>query len=209
MDKNNLSVTGAAIVALITALIGPIVVEYVKSKFNNNKKKDPIKSELEHSRVIDEELEDIRTLLEADRCWISMFHNGGYYLHSSKSMKKFSIMFENSAPGVSGVSMLFNNLPVSLFSKSIEEIVKNKKIYIPDYNDPTVATFGMKGSAEASGTISSYSIALLDIATDRCIGILGIDYLKKNKLNHSELSILNEKAQRIAGFLSNFINDHR
>lgn len=207
MDDNNLGVTGAVTIALITALIGPVALEYVKSKLSKKKKEDPIRKDLQHSCVINEELEEIRLILEADRCWVSMFHNGGYYLHGNKSMKKFSIIFESTGPGVAGVSMLFNNIPVSLFSKSIEELIKNKKIYIHDYSDPSVATYGLKGSAEASGTSSSYSVALLDIATDQCIGIIGVDYLKKNRLTAAELITLNERAQRVAGFLSNFIKD--
>jgi hypothetical protein len=120
-------------------------------------------------------------------------------------MQKFSIMFESSAPGVAGVGMIFNNIPVSLFSKSVEEIVTNKHIYIMDYSDPTVATFGLKAAAEASGTSSSYSVALLDIITEQCIGTLGVDYLKKTRLHAADLIVLNERSQRVAGFLSNFI----
>ena len=205
MDQHMLEMLGAVIVAAITTLIGPVILEYVKAKLSKESKVDPIKRELEYSCVIAEELEEIRTMLKADRCWVSMFHNGGHYLHSNKSMQKFSIMFESSAPGVAGVGMLFNNIPVSLFSKSIEEIIKNKHIYISDYSDPTVSTFGLKAAAEASGTSSSYSVGLLDIMTDQCIGTLGIDYLKKNRLSAADLIILNERAQRVAGFLSNFI----
>lgn len=120
-------------------------------------------------------------------------------------MQKFSVMFEASAPGVSGVGMIFNNIPVSLFSRATEEIIRNKHIYIKDYEDPTVATFGLKSGAEASGTKSSYSVGLFDIITDESIGTIGIDYLKKTKLDVPQLITLNEKAQRVAGFLSNFI----
>jgi len=205
MDQHMLEMLGAVIVAAITTLIGPVILEYVKAKLKKESRVDPIKKELEHSCIIAEELEEIRTMLEADRCWVSMFHNGGHYLHTNKSMQKFSIMFESSAPGVAGVGMLFNNIPVSLFSKSVEEIIKNKHIYISDYSDPTVATFGLKAAAEASGTVSSYSVGLFDIVTDQCIGTLGIDYIRKNRLTAAELILLNEKSQRVAGFLSNFI----
>ena len=205
MDQHMLEMFGAVLVAVITTLIGPVILEYVKAKLSRQGKVDPIKKELEYSCIIAEELEEIRALLKADRCWVSMFHNGGHYLHSNKSMQKFSIMFESSAPGVAGVGMLFNNIPVSLFSKSVEEIVTKKHIYIQDYSDPTVATFGLKAAAEASGTSSSYSVALLDIMTDQCIGTLGVDYLKKTRLHAADLIVLNEKSQRVAGFLSNFI----
>ena len=134
-----------------------------------------------------------------------MYHNGGHFLHGKKSMQKFSVMFETSAPGVAGIGMVFNNIPVSLFSRATEEIIKNKHIYIKDYEDPTVATFGLKSGAEATGTRSSYSIGLFDLITEESIGTIGIDYLDVTKLNLSQLILLNEKAQRVSGFLSNFI----
>jgi len=199
-----LEMASAVVIAVITTLIGPVIVEYVKAKLAPVPA-DPIKKELEYSCIINEELESIREEIGADRCWISMFHNGGHYLHGNKSMQKFSIMFETSAPGVAGVGRIFNNIPVSLFSKSVDEIIKNKHIYISDYSDPSIATFGLKEAATASGTTSSYSIGMFDIITDQCIGTFGVDYLDKTKLTAAQLIVLNEKAHRVAGFLSNFI----
>jgi hypothetical protein len=194
----------AVIIAIITTLIGPAILEYVKVKLLS-KPTDPVKQELEYSCIINEELEVIREELKADRCWVTMYHNGGHFLHSKKSMQKFSVMFETSAPGVAGVGMIFNNIPVSLFSRATDEMMRNKHIYIKDYDDPTVATFGLKAGAEASGTKSSYAIGLFDIITDEIIGTIGIDFLKKSKLEVPQLIFLNERSQRVAGFLSNFI----
>lgn len=199
-----IEMTGAVIIAVITTLIGPAVLEYVKIKLSRPQG-DPIKKELEYSCVINEELEDIREELGADRCWVTMYHNGGHFLHGKKSLQKFSVMFESSGLGVSGVGMVFNNIPVSLFSRATDEIIRNKHIYIEDYADPKVATFGLKSGAEATGTKSSYCIGLFDIITEQSIGTIGIDYLNKTKLELPQLIVLNEKAQRVAGFLSNFI----
>jgi hypothetical protein len=205
MDTQHMfEMASAVVIAVITTLIGPVIVEYVKSKLASNPI-DPIKKELEYSCIINDELESIREDLDADRCWITMFHNGGHYLHGNKSVQKFSVMFETSAPGVAGVGMIFSNIPVSLFSKSIDEMIKNKHIYISDYSDATIATYGLKEAATASGTSSSYSVGLFDIISDQCIGTIGIDYLDKTKLNAAQLIILNEKSQRVAGFLANFI----
>ena len=205
MDTQHMfEMASAVIIAVITTLIGPVIVEYVKSKLASTPV-DPIKKELEYSCIINEELESIRDEMDADRCWITMFHNGGHYLHGNKSVQKFSVMFETSAPGVAGVGMIFNNIPVSLFSKSVDEMMRSKHIYISDYSDSTVATFGLKEAATASGTRSSYSVGLFDIITDQCIGTIGIDYLDKTKLTAAQLIILNEKSQRVSGFLSNFI----
>ena len=57
MDQITLQLFGTIIVALITALLGPIVVEYVKTKIKRDSKKDPVKVELEQSCIINDELE--------------------------------------------------------------------------------------------------------------------------------------------------------
>jgi hypothetical protein len=49
-------------------------------------------------------------------------------------------------------------------------------------------------------------VALFDIATNRCIGTLGIDFMDKTELDNTQKDLLFEKANRIAGYLSNFLN---
>ena len=114
-------------------------------------------------------------------------------------------MFESLGSGVSSVSSVFNNIPVSLYTASTKELLLNKHIFINDFYDPTINTFGLSGVGEATSTTSVYSIALFDIATNQCIGSLGIDYLDKTILSDTELQLLNQRVQRVAGYLSNFI----
>lgn len=205
MNEHFLETIAPIFIAVFTALIGPAAVEYIKLHILGKKENDPIKEELSYSSVINEELESIRSTLKSDRCWILMYHNGGHYLHSKRSMQKFSIMFESCETGVSSVSAIFNNIPVSLYSRSTQELVNNGKVYITDYDDPTISTYGLKGNGEATGTKSSYAVALFDIMNDQCIGSLGVDYLEQTTLNEEELHTLNERSQRVAGYLSNFI----
>ena len=198
---------GIIIVAVITAIIGPTVVEFVKVKLlNNNENEDPIKKEIEYTMVVNREIEDIREELKADRSWIVMYHNGGNFLTHDKSMKKFSMTYENCKSGVPSVAHTFTNLPVSLYSRATEEILLKRHIYIPDYNDPTIATYGLKGAGESTGSKSSYTVGLFDIKTDNCIGLLGIDYNRKKNLNEDQIHLLNERTQRVAGYLSNYLS---
>ena len=68
---------GVVLVALITAVIGPTILEVVKKRLSEKKNHDPIRTEVEHSKIIHEELDDIRDLFKSDRVWITMYHNGG------------------------------------------------------------------------------------------------------------------------------------
>lgn len=205
MDSHTLEMIGVIIVAVITAIIGPTIVEIVKLKLRGKDLKDPIKEEVKQSRIILDELDEIRELLDCDRIWIQMYHNGGHYLLSNKSIQKFSIMYESVRPGVSMVGHIFNNIPISLYSRATDQLLEGGHIYIPDYFDPKIATYGLKTAAESTGTKSSYAVGLFDIETDKCIGSLGIDYLKKKKLKTESLNILNQRAQRVSGYISNFL----
>ena len=205
MNQHLIETLGTVALAIFSTLIAPAAVEYFKVHVIGKKYSDPIKDELEYSYVINEQLEEIRLLFNADRCWISMYHNGGHYLHSKRSMQKFSIMFESLGSGVSSVSSVFNNITVYLYTASTKELLLNKHIFINDFYDPTINTFGLSGVGEATSTTSVYSIALFDIATNQCIGSLGIDYLDKTILSDTELQLLNQRVQRVAGYLSNFI----
>ena len=96
MDQHTIEMIGAIIIAVITALVGPAVLEYLKLKMSSSKNRDPVKKELEYSCIINEELEAIREELKADRCWVSLYHNGGHFLHGKRSMQKFSVMADLS-----------------------------------------------------------------------------------------------------------------
>jgi hypothetical protein len=194
------------IIALITAVIGPIVLEWVKVKLSKKEKEDPIKKGCQQGLVIEEEIENIREELNGDRVWISMFHNGGHFLHTNKSIQKFSVVYEVEKAGVAKIAHTFTNIPLSLFAKSIDEMLKTGYIFIPNFEDPTIATFGLKPGAEAAGTKASYCIALFDIKTESCIGTVGIDYTKPKKLTNEEKGFFMERANRLSGYLSNFLN---
>ena len=197
--------TATIFIALLTAFIGPIIVEYIKIKLFSKHMRDPLVDELEYSSIINDELSDIRETLSSDRCWIIMFHNGGHFLHTNRSMQKFSVMFESITPGVSSIGGIFTNVPVSLYTKSTQEHIINGHVYISDYDNPSVCTYGLKNIADATGTKSSYSVALFDIATKQCIGLLGVDYTDVNYLNQLQLDELNARAGKISGYLSIFI----
>ena len=198
---------GIISVAVITSIVGPILVEKVKSRLRNKKPVDPIVNDHEHCSVIADEIEEVRKLLNADRTWILMYHNGGHFLTNEKSMKKFSMMFETCKDEKDTVSSTFTNIPVSLYPHSTRELLHNKHIYIKDFNDSKVATYGLKGSAVSAGTRSSYVHALLDIKTENMVGSFGVDFKKKKSLTKAQLQELNDRSQRIAGFLSIYLNN--
>jgi len=116
-------------------------------------------------------------------------------------MAKFSIMYETVNPGISSVQSNFHNIPVNLFSKSINQLLSNDLIEIPDYKDETIATFGLKYIAEDTGCKSGYLFAIKTI-DDKFIGCLGLDYTKrKTKLDEDSIKHLQVYATSLGGVL--------
>jgi hypothetical protein len=189
-------------IAFVTGVIGPIAVLYIKNKLDQNKKKpDMVTETLRVSELVNQKIEHIKEEFNADRVWITQFHNGGNFYPTGKSMAKFSIMYETVHPGVASVQGNFHNIPVNLFSKSINELLQNDVIQIPDYKDESIATFGLKYIAEDTGCKSGYLFAIKTI-DDKFIGTLGLEYTKrKTKLDIESINHLLVHATALGGVL--------
>ena len=195
------------IVAFITGVLGPLLVLFIKNKLDKKAEKpDMVLETLKVSELIMTKMEHIKEEFKSDRVWITQFHNGGNFYPTGKSMAKFSIMYEVVGPGISSVQTNFHNIPVNLFSRSINELLENDAIEIPDYKDNTVATFGLKYIAEDTGCKSGYlfSIKTLD---GKFIGTLGLDYTKrKTKLDIESINHLQQHSASIGGVLMTHLN---
>ena len=190
------------IVAFITGIFGPLTVIYIKHLLEKNKKKpDMVHDALRVSELINQKIEHIREEFNADRVWVTQFHNGGNFYPTGKSMAKFSVMYESVGLGASSVQSNFHNIPVNLFSKSINQLLHNDVIEIPDYKDETIATYGLKYIAEDTGCKSGYLFAIKTI-DDKFIGTLGLDFIKKKtKLDMESINHLEVHASQIGGVL--------
>jgi len=197
--------------AFLTGVVGPILYLIIDKmmKKRNDSKRDKVKENIKNTCIIEEELDEIREEFNGDRVWITQFHNGGNFYPTGKSIQKFSVFYEVTKAGISSVSHTFNNIPTSLYPKAFNHMLNDdqKGIFIPDYNDVKVATWGLKGAAESVGTKSSYVIPLFTLDS-KFIGSLGMDYVtKKKRITKDEWEHLQIKANRIAGFLSSHLSE--
>ena len=172
------------LIAFITGVLGPIMIILLKNYLNRNKKKpDMVTETLRVSELITTKIEHMREEFHADRVWVTQFHNGGNFYPTGKSMAKFSVMYETVNPGVSSIQTNFHNIPVNLFSKSINQLLLNDVIEIPDFKDETIPTFGLKYIAEDTNCKSGYLFSIKSI-DGKFIGTLGMDFTKrKTKLD--------------------------
>lgn len=190
------------IVAFITGVLGPVTLVYVKNWLEKRKvKPDMVNETLKVSELVTTKLEHIKEEFHPDRVWITQFHNGGHFYPTGKSMAKFSLIYEVVSPGVQSVQQNFQNIPVNLFSKSINQLLENDIITIQDYKDETTATYGLKYVAEETGCKSSYLFSIKTIE-GKFIGTLGLEYTKKKtKLDMESINHLAVHASAIGGVL--------
>jgi hypothetical protein len=190
------------VIAFITGVLGPIMVILMKNYLTKNKKKpDMVTETLRVSELITTKIEHIRDEFHADRVWITQFHNGGNFYPTGKSMAKFSVMYETVNPGVNSIQTNFHNIPVNLFSKSINQLLVNDVIEIPDFKDETIPTFGLKYIAEDTNCKSGYLFSIKTI-DGKFIGTLGIEFTKrKTRLDMESINHLQVHASSLGGVL--------
>lgn len=195
------------IIAFVTGVFGPLSIIYIKHILDKRKvKPDMVMDTLRVSELINSKIEHIKEEFDADRVWVSQFHNGGNFYPTGKSIAKFSIMYETVGQYAQSVQTNFKNIPVNLFSKSINELLNNDAIEISDYTNEEIPTFGLKYIAEETGCKSSYLFAIKTIE-DKFIGVLSVDYVKDKKdLNVEEITHLQVHASSIGGVLMSYLN---
>lgn len=197
-------------IALIGGVIGPLVVLALKKWLDERKAikpSDMITEALEVGELVTNRLESIKEVFDADRVWISQFHNGGHFYPTGKSIAKFSIFYETVSTNALSMQLTLKNIPVALFSKSFNQLLSEDQIIIPDFKDVTTSTFGLKYTAEEFKTKSQYIFAIKNFE-GKFIAILGVDYTaRKHKLSEDEIEELMHTAISLGGVLSNHLTN--
>jgi hypothetical protein len=192
--------------AFLTGTLGPIILLVFRHYFNKSKQtKDPIKDAAKNGEIICDALESIMHEVDCDRVWIEQFHNGGHFYPTGKSIQKFSMIYEIVSADATSIRQTFQNIPINLFSKSINRLLDHDTIIITDYKDESVPTYGLRYLAEENDCKSSYLFALKTI-DDKMIGVLGIEYTKRKKTLSDEVyNELKVKVAQISIVLDTFL----
>jgi hypothetical protein len=192
------------LVAFITAVLGPSVLEWVKAKLNKTEKpSNPVDEAIEMNTLIDDQLDGLLEEMQADRVWIAQFHNGGHFYPTGKSIQKFSIFYEKLAYDVKSLQHTFQNIPVSLFPKVMAELYKTGELSIATFEEGK--DYDLEPFSKPFGTKSIYMIALSDLH-DRFIGVLTISYNEEYKFNKEDWIFIRQKAGVIGTLLDEYLN---
>lgn len=197
----------ALVVAIISSIVGPLLVAKYKVYLEEQKKKkgDPVVSALKANALVAEELDKIKEEIKADRVWISQFHNGGNFYPTGKSITKFSVTHENNSLNIPNLSDTLTNIPVSLFNNPFMKLYEDNEILITNYENKENYTYGLKLFAEGLGTKSSYLFALNSIEED-FIGTLGVEWVNKpHNLTEEQLNLLRVKAVSLGTIIGTYL----
>jgi hypothetical protein len=188
-------------VALITAVVGPIAVEWAKKKFNKKSKTTPMYDALEVSNLIDSQLEHLLEEINCDRIWVAQFHNGGYFYPTGRSIQKFSIFYEKLSIGTLAIQQTYQNIPVSLFPKVLSKIHDESELEVENVNDNNC---GLEFFTTHYKTSSICMIGLYSL-NDHLIGVMGVSFKEPHKLNKEEWITLRQKSGVIGTLLSEYL----
>jgi len=192
------------IVALITAVIGPVVMAWVQAKLASKTKISPLKESIDLNELVDNQLDLLMDELDCDRIWIGQFHNGGHFYPTGKSIQKFSIFYEKITPEISAIQHIFQQIPVSLFPKALSKLYKDGELGIVNYETDETHDLGM--FAKDYNTKSFYMLAIDDL-DDHFIGVIGIAYNgKEHKLTKEEWIFIRQKVGAIGSLLTGYLN---
>jgi hypothetical protein len=199
-----LSMITTIIVALITAVIGPVVMAWVQAKLASKTKISPLKESIDLNELVDNQLDLLMDELDCDRIWIGQFHNGGHFYPTGKSIQKFSIFYEKITPEISAIQHIFQQIPVSLFPKSLSKLYKDGELGIINYD--TDETYDLSMFAKDYNTKSFYMLAIDDL-DDHFIGVMGISFNnKEHKLSKEEWIFIRQKVGAIGSLLTGYLN---
>jgi hypothetical protein len=203
MDSSSIYLTVAT--ALLTAIFGPIIVEWIKVKFIT-KRIDIVGESIFIDEKINIQLELLMEELDCDRICISQFHNGGHFYPTGKSIKKFSIFYEIIKTNIDSIKNTFQNIPVSLFPKVFSLLYKDGEIIIPKTRENTTDCGLFHIYGKEYRTKSFYILSVNDM-DNNFIGSLSISYYKKeHTLSSSEWILISQKIGVIGAILTNYLH---
>jgi len=132
-----LAILGTILIAVITSIIGPLIIIGKKNKGDSLKdiQRKKLISDIKTHKAINAQIHRLQKECLGERIFIIQFHNGGNYFPTGKSIQKMSISYERvSKNNIKSLKHIIQSLPVSLYPNILSDIQNNIKIYITPEN---------------------------------------------------------------------------
>lgn len=195
------------IIAFLTGVLGPVALVFVKHKlFRKDKEMEKRKKDFQHALetqdLINTSLNNLQQKYNLDRLWIAQFHNGGNFYPGNKSMKKVSMTFESTAPGVAADIMKMQNLPVSFLSPILQKLYQESDTTGVTIDVYTEEDYALRSFWETRGVQTVYLFPIKCLESD-FIGIFGVDFVKRDGFVTDEVyDQLRAEALLLSGYVA-------
>ena len=200
-------------IAFLTGILGPVLLVFVKHKLFRKdkeleKRKKDFRQSLETQDLINSSLNNLLQKYNLDRLWIAQFHNGGNFWPGNKSMKKMSMTFESTAPGIAADIMKMQNLPVSFLSPILQKLT-DKEITGITVDVYTEEDYALRSFWETRGVQTVYLFPIFCLESD-FIGIFGVDFVKRDGFVTDEVyDQLRAEALLLSGYVASISVDKK
>ncbi len=214
MEDFTVAHTTAILVAVITGIVSPIIMQSISYFFRKKKlllTKETLnnKGQLEKEQSILNKIETIKNKFKCDRVWLAEFHNGTH-TYSGKSFQKFSVTYETSNEGVTAEALNTQNIPTSIFTSFFKKLIEDHFYYVKNTKaqhniekraDDYHIAVALESFWETRGTKSFIALAIKDLNSN-FVGFLCLDgVVKPLHLDSEEIQKLITTAYSLAGYL--------
>jgi hypothetical protein len=174
MDFTQIVITlVTSITSVIVALITAGYIKKKDTKHQEEKSKKLLVEQIQKDELIHATLREIRRKYNADRVFITQFHNGGTF-YTNSPMQKASITYERCSDGLQRIADKFQNYLVSNFAWYANKVLKNEAFFYDI--DETVDDIIMKSVFKTYSTWAHSAVAVLD-AQNHPIAVLALDWV--------------------------------
>lgn len=82
--------------------------------------------DIEQRHLIEKLLTEMRVMIGCDRVVLGIFHNG-VRIGGTNHFKKFSVIYEDTAPGIGSIKSLIQNIPATKIYAEVEEAINSRE----------------------------------------------------------------------------------
>lgn len=188
----------AATISAIATLAATFCSIWLRQRYERKQKEKNILHEhAKRNKNVYTALEYLMEKLKGDRVYVYEFHNGDIY-YSGGSQQKFSCTYEEVKEGISSEAHRSQNFRVSNFHYFVERLIGDKGFCCPTINDIKDVTF--KHLLQDRGIKSFYAVPIKTLE-GKIIGLLGVDFVKKEKSDCVNIEFLRQQARIVCGYL--------
>lgn len=187
------------ITTIITYIVSPIIKAWASNFFS--KKIDPLNEAIKHNSQVSHQLDLIIDELDCNRVWIAMFHNGGHFYPTGKSIQKFSVFYERILGKTESIMDKFQNIPISLYPKTFSKLDEYSELHL-NFNE--LSPTDMDTFHRNNNTKSMYMFKIEDIE-GRFIGIMAVEFDTKRTLIKENFIFIRQKIGIISSILTNYL----